>query len=364
MIDRLIAVAERQIGYLEKASNAQLDDLTANAGRKNYTKYARDYKEFTGEDYQGQAWCDMFVDWCFAEAFGVDKAKELLGGFSAYTPTSAQYFKDRGQWHSTPQCGDIVFFKNSSRICHTGIVTKVSGGRIYTIEGNTSGASDVVSNGGGVCAKSYSQDNSRIAGYGRPAYTVQPDVDYVTALYRDLLGREPDAGGLAGWVTHLETGMTREAVKAGFLQSDEYRSKHPGGVEETPVMTYQKWLNAYLGGYLDERLEVDGSCGPKTRRAAVMAMQRYLNLICSARLDIDGIFGAKSKAAYITVKRGCKGDYVRIVQGLLYGRGYNPNGFDGSCGGGCEAAIKAYQSDHGLEADGHCGKLTFASLTS
>ena len=39
---RVIQVAENEIGYLEKNDKSNLDDKTANAGNKNYTKYARD----------------------------------------------------------------------------------------------------------------------------------------------------------------------------------------------------------------------------------------------------------------------------------------------------------------------------------
>lgn len=41
-IKRLIATAKAEEGYLEKATNAQLDSKTANAGSNNWTKYARD----------------------------------------------------------------------------------------------------------------------------------------------------------------------------------------------------------------------------------------------------------------------------------------------------------------------------------
>lgn len=41
-INALIATAKAEIGYLEKRSNANLDDKTANAGSGNYTKYWRD----------------------------------------------------------------------------------------------------------------------------------------------------------------------------------------------------------------------------------------------------------------------------------------------------------------------------------
>jgi len=47
-------------------------------------------------------------------------------------------------------------------------VTKVTATTVYTIEGNTSGASGVISNGGGVKAKSYPRTSARILGYGRP----------------------------------------------------------------------------------------------------------------------------------------------------------------------------------------------------
>lgn len=359
---KVIQMAKSQVGYLEKASNRQLDEFEANAGRANYTKYARDYAKFAGVDYQGQAWCDMFVDWCFVQAYGTDKARELLGGFAAYTPTSAQYFKDRGQWHtSDPLPGDVVFFKNSSRINHTGIVVEVTKDRVHTVEGNTSGGAGVVANGGGVWLKSYALYHSKIAGYGRPAYVTQSNQDYVAGLYREILGREPDAVGAAGWVAALRDGMSRDEVRQGFLRSEEYQRKH--SASDIPVMAYQRWLNSYLEGCLGEPLVMDGTCGPATRHAAIMAMQVYLNHACGAGLAVDGSFGAKSKAAFATVRRGVKGDNVRIVQGLLYGRGYDPDGFDGSCGPGCEAAIRQFQSDtDDLEVDGHCGKQTFAAL--
>jgi len=167
-VDKLLATAEAEVGYLEKKSNKDLDSKTANAGDKNFTKYARDLYSYL----QGQAWCDMFVDWCFVKAYGKATAKKLLGGFSAYTPDSAQYFKDRNQWHpGNPKKGDVIFFENSERINHTGIVYKVDSTTVYTIEGNTAAGEQVIPNGGAVCKKSYKLYNSRIAGYGRPDYS-------------------------------------------------------------------------------------------------------------------------------------------------------------------------------------------------
>ncbi len=188
-IDKVLKVAKSQVGYLEKKSNSLLDSFKENAGKKNFTKYAREYQKFAGVNLQGQAWCDMFVDFCFVIAFGKEIAKKLLGNFSAYTPTSAQYFKNMKQWHTAPRIGDVIFFKNSERINHTGIVTEVSNTKVYTIEGNTSDGEEIIPNGGGVCEKSYILSNSRIAGYGRPNYDYAVPLKTITdkSSYYDVI---------------------------------------------------------------------------------------------------------------------------------------------------------------------------------
>ena len=171
-VKKLIDQAAKWVGYLEKRSNAHLDDFTANAGSNNYTCFARDYREHTGGNYQGQPWCAMFVSEVFVQAFGLDTARMLLcGSLYHYCPTGAEQFKRAGCFSRTPEPGAVIFFTNGKRAYHTGIVTEVTATRVKTIEGNTSGASGVVENGGGVCRKSYSQNNSKILGYGLPPWS-------------------------------------------------------------------------------------------------------------------------------------------------------------------------------------------------
>ena len=147
-IEKVILIAKNEIGYLEKKSNSQLDDKTANAGSANYTKYWRDIKP----DYQGEPWCAAFVSWCFMKAFGLENAKKLLKHWPyVYCPTLGSLFTK----NANPKIGDIVIFYRNGTFTHTGLVTAVIGDRFYTIEGNTSGASGIIANGGGVCAKSY-----------------------------------------------------------------------------------------------------------------------------------------------------------------------------------------------------------------
>lgn len=188
-VGHLLDVAAAEVGYLEKRDGAQLDDKTANAGANNYTKYGRDMHRVQPRnmDYPA-AWCDCFVDWCFWKASGKDTAKAkraLCGDFDDYTVFSAQRYKDAGRWTKTAHVGDQIFFKDAGGgICHTGIVEHVADGFVHTIEGNTSGASGVVANGGGVCRKVYGADFKRIAGYGRPRY--EKLVGYKTLVTRYL----------------------------------------------------------------------------------------------------------------------------------------------------------------------------------
>ena len=179
-VERVLEKARENIGYLEKATNSQLDDKTANAGYNNYTKFARDVAKtdlFNG-DKNGYAWCDVFVDHCHWLAAGKDakEAQRMIcqtGELGAGCTYSAQYYRNAGRFYSSPEVGDQIFFGDSGDEYHTGIVYKVDSSRVYTIEGNTSGASGVVDNGGGVFKKSYYRNDGNISGYGRPRYDAE-----------------------------------------------------------------------------------------------------------------------------------------------------------------------------------------------
>lgn len=181
--NKVIQEALNEVGYLEKKDKTSLDDKTANAGDKNCTKYARDLDAigFYNGKKQGVAWCDVFVDWCFVQAYGLEAALKLtcqpLGksNSGAGCKYSRQYYKNKKRLFDTPQPGDQIFFYpkdgiGGTAIQHTGLVYAVDSGYVYTVEGNTSGANGVVANGGGVCKKKYKLTYNRIAGYGRPDY--------------------------------------------------------------------------------------------------------------------------------------------------------------------------------------------------
>lgn len=178
----VVKIALAQLGYREKRSNSQLDEATANAGTNNYTKYARDLDAISGfynGKKNGYAWCDVFVDWCFVQAYGADKAVELLcqkmGGSGAGCTYSLGYYSAKGQFvkrsEGKPQVGDQIFFGTGvSNSTHTGLVVAVDDKSVHTVEGNTNDNPTVVAEGIGVYYKSYALNKTSIIGYGRPKF--------------------------------------------------------------------------------------------------------------------------------------------------------------------------------------------------
>ena len=194
--EKVINIATSELGYLEKRSNSNLDSKTANAGSGNYTKYWRDIKP----DYQGQPWCACFVTWCFVQAFGKDKATALLKHYPyVYCPTMANLFT----LNTNPKIGDIVIFKRNGTFVHTGIVISVNGDYFQTIEGNTSGGSAIIANGGGVCKKGYY--NSKLPGtkFCRPNYDLIKE-DLTMAQYDEL---KKEIGSIRSDVDKLKSKM-------------------------------------------------------------------------------------------------------------------------------------------------------------
>jgi len=49
-----------------------------------------------------------------------------------------------------------------------------------------------------------------------------PDTEYVTLLYKSILGREPDSKGMEDWVAQLKNGVSRNTIFKGFANSVEF----------------------------------------------------------------------------------------------------------------------------------------------
>ena len=157
----IIHIAETQVGYCEKKSNANLDSFTANAGSGNYTKYGEWY------GLNPSVWCAMFVAWCADQA----NVSTAIIPKTADCDISRKFFISAGQFHKskayggnyTPQVGDI-FFSGDSEIdaSHIGIVVAVGSSSFTAVHGNSSDNN--------VKKSTYSVKNTSLLGFGTPAY--------------------------------------------------------------------------------------------------------------------------------------------------------------------------------------------------
>ena len=236
--ETIINLAKQEVGYKEKATNSQLDNKTANAGKGNYTKYARDLYNagYYNGNKNGYALCDVFVDWLFYKAFGKETGQYIEcqnGDLGAGCIYSANYYKNAGRLYSNPKIGDQIFFKDKSgNPCHTGIVVNVTNEKVYTIEGNTSANA--------VEETSYYKTCSFIYGYGRPRYDEQ---NLCTVTLPVLV-----KGNKSGYVKTLQILLNR--YNCANLDEDGLF----GPATNKAVLAYQK----------SRKLTIDDHVGPKT----------------------------------------------------------------------------------------------------
>lgn len=252
----LIKIAEAEIGYHEKANNANLDSKTANSGSNNYQKYGRDLNKagYYNGNKNGYDWCDQFVDWCFFKLCGTKKKAEYLecqtGDLGAGCGFSMQYYKNAGRFDKNPKVGDQIFFKysnDSSTADHTGIVVKVTNTQIETIEGNSNNQ---------VRRRTYSRSNSTILGYGHPRFDAETKT----------------------------TPTTVSKTKTCTVTLPIIRKGNTGAA----VKTLQRLLRQleYVGSD-GKLLAVDGKFGPGTEAALIRWQKKHLG-------SADGICGVKT----------------------------------------------------------------------
>lgn len=69
----------------------------------------------------------------------------------------------------------------------------------------------------------------------RRTYGSLSDGAYVDLVYRNVLGRQPDAGGRAFWINRLRSGTSRGAVMTSFSESSENQRKTANAVAVTSL---------------------------------------------------------------------------------------------------------------------------------
>ena len=357
-IAKLVNCAKSQVGYLEKRSNAQLDDKTANAGSNNWNKYARDidnkYPEFYNGKKNGFSWCDIFVDWCFIECFGYENALKLL-----YQPTksvgagckySANYYRAHNAFYRQPQVGDQVFFGDYGNEGHTGIVVAVNGNIITTVEGNTSGGYGVESNGDGVYLKKYNISTQYIPGFGRPNWGV----------VSSNVGNEEVTDTVNYPIIKLGSKGSDVKKAQQLLIAKGYSCGTAGADGDFGAATY----NAVKKFQADNGLEADGIVGANTWAALLKTEQPKPEQTEPEKKPEKPVepTGSACIVELPIIKQGNKGFPVIAVQTLLGKHNFNVNYIDGDFGPDTLAKVKAFQKAKGLTADGIVGRDTWMKL--
>jgi hypothetical protein len=205
-------------------------------------------------------------------------ATELIGGTECGVERHVELFKKAGIWTEDgsirPKPGDIIVFNwdvsqqpNDGFADHIGMVERVEGDIIHTIEGNA---------GGEVRRRTYHVGEGCIRGYARPKYGV------ATQGAPQEAPEDPEADSDVNGedLPMLSTGSTGEAVRRLQIDLD-------------------------ICGY---HLDVDGDFGPLTRQAVV-------SFQASQGLEADGIVGPITWSA-LTQKSTC----MRLAYEVLDGK--------------------------------------------
>ena len=159
--------------YLENDSAQLMSLFGSGVGNSSIVEIARREIGYTGgEKYwraygftRHAAWCACFVTWCANEAGLIEEGKVPR---YALCLNGVKWFKNKGKWLDkgiVPETGMIIFYDRRAgngygqdgRSDHTGIVEKVEGNYVYTIEGNW---------GDKVDTRKVRLDDKTILGYG------------------------------------------------------------------------------------------------------------------------------------------------------------------------------------------------------
>lgn len=132
-----------------------------------------------GNDYSkyglASDWCAAFVSWC-ARQSNIPET-EIKTYYSVWQ--GIQWFDGQGRFKESsyrggnyiPNVGDIIFINWNGLLGyydgnHTGLVTRVENGKVYTVEGNTNGYGSVFWQNSVVSEQSYPLNSKVITGYG------------------------------------------------------------------------------------------------------------------------------------------------------------------------------------------------------
>lgn len=220
---QFVKVAESQIGVMESPANT------------NNVKYNT---EFYGKHVYGgrYSWCAVFEWWCgktAAEkhggknpipknanaAYAQDEIVSRMGGKWILKKTTSR--EKRKAALKKYKAGDIVCFDFGAYDAyrdHTGIVVKVAGDNVITVEGNTS-KNGSQSNGGRVCKKS--RHYSTICSCARPEFDKEkPKPSKKKKVYINAGHSDTDTGAVSKYATERKLNVKVRKYMSQYLRDN------------------------------------------------------------------------------------------------------------------------------------------------
>ena len=159
---------------------------------------------------------------------------------------------------------------------------------------------------------------------------------------------------------HLDVdGMIGVNTKEALYSEDAIPHSLSYGEKSDEVLKYQNRL--FKLGYLTT--EPDGTFGKDTA-SAVKLFQQLNGLIADGHIGPQTrklLMSSDAQANALTI--GMSGDTVKNVQKMLKKLGYLSSA-DGYFGSGTEAAVRSFQKQNGLSADGKVGRATMTMRVS
>ena len=288
--------------YLEKRTNAYLDDFQKNAGYNNYTKFARDVDSWGQPGCQGQPWCAEYQFWKLAKVLGITKALQIMGGGFYNCVSITNWAKKNGTWHSTPKDGALVIFRDGS---HIGSVRSYSNTYIYTNEGNTSSAAGVIANGGSCRNKRYLRSDPVIDGYiwitwedEKTSTETWKATGTATSMVDDLYIRETPNGYVLGQIN-----------KGNRVEING---------EKSGMWTKVKVAGIGIGWVATKYLQIDGVKNTTTTisKKQDKTQRLYTGQVTASSLNVRTWAGAEypNIKKYPTLNKGNKVDVMNFTQ--------------------------------------------------
>lgn len=288
--------------YLEKRTNAYLDDFQKNAGYNNYTKFARDVNSWGQPGCQAQPWCAEYQFWKLAKVLGITKALQIMGGGFYNCVSITNWAKKNGTWHSTPKDGALVIFRDGS---HIGSVRSYSNTYIYTNEGNTSSAAGVIANGGSCRNKRYLRSDPVIDGYiwiswgeEKPVVETWKATGTATSTVDDLYVRETPNGYVLGQIN-----------KGNRVEING---------EKSGMWTKVKVAGIGIGWAATKYLQIDGVKNTTTTisKKQDKTQRLYTGQVTASSLNVRTWAGAEypNIKKYPTLNKGNKVDVMNFTQ--------------------------------------------------